>query len=156
MGEGGGAGRGWALPCRSLSHLSAAGAAPAIPVGQPAPPDACRCTCAVAGPKQLYTVLEQQKANVGTGTLMGSEHTYVIPGAAGQAAGGKEKLSIAAQVRAALRRVVQPEAPPALPLLWLALFMWAWPPNSALSCRNGWRHCDATSPAMWMCPSTLR
>ena len=54
-----------------------------------------------AAPKQLYTVLEQQKASVGTGTLMGSEHTYVIPGAA-QAAGpaaGKEKLSIAAQVR---------------------------------------------------------
>lgn len=50
-----------------------------------------------AGPKQLYTVLEQQKANVGAGTLMGSEHTYVIPGAGGAAA-GKEKLSIAAQV----------------------------------------------------------
>lgn len=44
------------------------------------------------GPKQLYTVLEQQKAAVGASTLMGSEHTYVIPGA------GKEKLSIAAQV----------------------------------------------------------
>ena len=41
-------------------------------------------------------MLEQQKANVGTGTLMGSEHTYVIPGAGGA---GKEKLSIAAQVR---------------------------------------------------------
>ncbi|KAI7836288.1 hypothetical protein COHA_009837 [Chlorella ohadii] len=49
------------------------------------------------GPKQLYTVLEQQKANVGAGTLMGSEHTYVIPGAGGAA--GKEKLSIAAQKR---------------------------------------------------------
>ena len=46
------------------------------------------------GPKQLYTVLEQQKASVGTGALMGSEHTYVIPGGAQQ---GKEKLSIAAQ-----------------------------------------------------------
>lgn len=42
-------------------------------------------------------MLEQQKANVGAGTLMGSEHTYVIPGAGGAAA-GKEKLSIAAQV----------------------------------------------------------
>ncbi|KAI3424478.1 hypothetical protein D9Q98_010028 [Chlorella vulgaris] len=51
------------------------------------------------GPKQLYTVLEQQKAAVGASTLMGSEHTYVIPGA------GKEKLSIAAQKRLeALRR----------------------------------------------------
>ena len=45
------------------------------------------------GPRQLYTVLEQQKASVGAGTLMGSEHTYVIPGTQQ----GKEKLSIAAQ-----------------------------------------------------------
>lgn len=43
-------------------------------------------------------MLEQQKAAVGAGTLMGSEHTYVIPG--GAAAGGdKSKLSIAAQAR---------------------------------------------------------
>jgi hypothetical protein len=28
---------------------------------------------------QLYTVLEQRKASVGTG-LLGTEHTYVIPG----------------------------------------------------------------------------
>jgi splicing factor 3B subunit 2 len=43
------------------------------------------------GPKQLYTVLEQQKASVAAGTLMGSEHTYVMPAAS------KEKMSIAAQ-----------------------------------------------------------
>ena len=48
------------------------------------------------GPKQLYTVLEQQKATVGAGALMGSDHTYVIPGAQQP---GKEKLSIAAQAR---------------------------------------------------------
>ncbi|KAF6264232.1 hypothetical protein COO60DRAFT_1621623 [Scenedesmus sp. NREL 46B-D3] len=35
---------------------------------------------------QLYTVLEQRKANVGTG-LLGTDHTYVIPGAEG----GKRK-----------------------------------------------------------------
>ncbi|KAK9818025.1 hypothetical protein WJX72_005866 [[Myrmecia] bisecta] len=40
------------------------------------------------GDKQLYTVLEQQAANVGTGTLMGSDHTYVIPGGG---ADGKER-----------------------------------------------------------------
>ena len=45
------------------------------------------------GPKQLYTVLEQQKASVGAGALMGSDHTYVVPGAGGS----KEKMSIAAQ-----------------------------------------------------------
>lgn len=44
-------------------------------------PDTAYCTAtAAAAPKQLYTVLEQQKAAVGAGTLMGSEHTYVIPG----------------------------------------------------------------------------
>lgn len=43
------------------------------------------------GPKQLFTVLEQQKASVAAGTLMGSEHTYVIPDAS------KDKMSIAAQ-----------------------------------------------------------
>jgi hypothetical protein len=35
---------------------------------------------------QLYTVLEQRKASVGTG-LLGTEHTYVMPGAEG----GKRK-----------------------------------------------------------------
>ena len=34
----------------------------------------------VAGDKQLYQVLEQQATNVGTG-LMGSDHTYIVPGA---------------------------------------------------------------------------
>lgn len=52
------------------------------------------------GPKQLYTVLEQQRAAVGQGALMGSDHTYVIPGQQGQQAerrGGG--LSLAAQKR---------------------------------------------------------
>jgi hypothetical protein len=31
--------------------------------------------------KALYTVLEQQQASVGQGNIMGSDHTYVIPGA---------------------------------------------------------------------------
>lgn len=33
-----------------------------------------------AGERPLYQVLEQQQAQVG-GNLMGSDHTYVIPGA---------------------------------------------------------------------------
>lgn len=36
---------------------------------------------------QLYTVLEQRKAAVGQG-LMGTDHVYVIPGGAAEAAGG--------------------------------------------------------------------
>ena len=31
------------------------------------------------GDKQLYTVLEQQQAQIAQGNLMGSDHTYVIP-----------------------------------------------------------------------------
>lgn len=46
------------------------------------------------GPKQLYQVLEQKKTSVGT-SLMGSEHTYVVPGAEG----GEKKMSLAAQKR---------------------------------------------------------
>ena len=41
----------------------------------------------VAGERPLYQVLEQQQAQVG-GALMGSDHTYVIPGA--KAAPGKK------------------------------------------------------------------
>lgn len=57
------------------------------------------------GPRQLYSVLEQQKAAVGAGQLMGSDHTYVIPGAGG-AGGEKKPLSIAAQVRRTARFLV--------------------------------------------------
>lgn len=56
---------------------------------------------AAEGPKALYQVLEQQKASVG-GNIMGSEHTYVVPGSGtGQAGeGGKEKkLSVSAAKR---------------------------------------------------------
>ena len=35
--------------------------------------------CAGAGDRSLYQVLEQQQAQVG-GNLMGSDHTYIIPG----------------------------------------------------------------------------
>ncbi|KAL6784438.1 hypothetical protein ACKKBF_B01795 [Auxenochlorella protothecoides x Auxenochlorella symbiontica] len=53
------------------------------------------------GPRQLYTVLEQTAATGGAGVIMGSDHTYVLPGA------GEKKLSIAAQKRLeALRREV--------------------------------------------------
>eukprot|EP00798_Chlamydomonas_sp_ICE-L_P005120 gene5120-34924_t len=36
-------------------------------------------------------VLEQKQANVGTGTLMGSDHTYVVPGSATVEGGKKDK-----------------------------------------------------------------
>ena len=39
--------------------------------------DKLRCAC--AGERPLYQVLEQQQAQVG-GNLMGSDHTYIIPG----------------------------------------------------------------------------
>lgn len=80
----------------------ASGFASSLPSGieTPSEVDLRKTSEAVGAPKQLYTVLEQQKAAVGAGTLMGSEHTYVIPGQQ-----GKEKLSIAAQKRLeALRR----------------------------------------------------
>lgn len=38
-----------------------------------------------AGDKHLYTVLEQQQAQIAQGHLMGSDHTYVIPQAGGAA-----------------------------------------------------------------------
>ncbi len=38
-----------------------------------------RVLCAGAGDQPLYQVLEQQQAQVG-GNLMGSDHTYIIPG----------------------------------------------------------------------------
>lgn len=40
-----------------------------------------------AAPQQLYTVLEQREASVG-GAMMGSSHTYVVPGKDGAPAGG--------------------------------------------------------------------
>lgn len=41
-----------------------------------------------AGDKHLYTVLEQQQAQIAQGHLMGSDHTYVMPQAG---AGGAER-----------------------------------------------------------------
>ena len=46
--------------------------------------------CFRAGERPLYQVLEQQQAQVG-GNLMGSDHTYIIPG--GKAAPGKKCAS---------------------------------------------------------------
>ncbi len=46
--------------------------------------------CAGAGDRPLYQVLEQQQAQVG-GNLMGSDHTYIIPG--GKPAPGKKCAS---------------------------------------------------------------
>ena len=40
-----------------------------------------RCPAAAEKEKALYTVLEQQAAQVGAAGIMGSDHTYVIPGA---------------------------------------------------------------------------
>lgn len=40
-----------------------------------------------AGDKHLYTVLEQQQAQIAQGHLMGSDHTYVMPQAG--AGGGR-------------------------------------------------------------------
>ncbi len=48
-----------------------------------------------AGERPLYQVLEQQAAPVGN-ALMGSDHTYVIPGA-GAAAGAGAKGAAAAK-----------------------------------------------------------
>ncbi len=48
-----------------------------------------KCVVACAGDKHLYTVLEQQQAQIAQGNLMGSDHTYVIPQAAAGAAAVK-------------------------------------------------------------------
>jgi splicing factor 3B subunit 2 len=53
--------------------------------------------------KQLYQVLEEQKAGVAAGGIMGSDHVYVVPTAG--AAAGEKKMSITAAKRMeALRR----------------------------------------------------
>ncbi|EIE19194.1 DUF382-domain-containing protein [Coccomyxa subellipsoidea C-169] len=51
-----------------------------------------------AGEKPLYQVLEQQAAPVGN-ALMGSDHTYVIPGAGAPAAGAPTKGAAAAAAK---------------------------------------------------------
>ncbi|PSC74600.1 Splicing factor 3B subunit 2 [Micractinium conductrix] len=82
----------------------ASGLASSLPSGIETPAELdLRKASEAAAPKQLYTVLEQQKAAVGAGTLMGSEHTYVIPGKEGAA--GKDKVPLGAARRLeALRR----------------------------------------------------
>lgn len=69
---------------------------------QCAPRHAVVVALRAGAPRQLYTVLEQKQANVGAGTLMGSDHTYVIPGKE-----GKEKAPLGAKARLeALRREI--------------------------------------------------
>ena len=53
-------------------------------------PDEMLSNAAAGEQRPLYQVLEQQQAQVG-GNLMGSDHTYVIPG--GKAAPGKKCAS---------------------------------------------------------------
>ena len=61
-------------------HGHASGCVSLQPVADGPVNDSCiDCPCA-AGERPLYQVLEQQQAQVG-GNLMGSDHTYVIPGA---------------------------------------------------------------------------
>jgi splicing factor 3B subunit 2 len=40
-------------------------------------------------PQPLYRVLETRKAEVGSGTLLGTDHVYVVPGAEGGGGGRK-------------------------------------------------------------------
>ncbi len=54
-----------------------------------------------AGDKHLYTVLEQQQAQIAQGNLIGSDHTYVIP----QAAAGAAAVERRPQGGAAKRQV---------------------------------------------------
>lgn len=72
--------------------------------GRPAPGLLIRAALAPAppagAPRQLYTVLEQKQASVGAGALMGSDHTYVIPGKEKE---GKAPLGAKARLEA-LRR----------------------------------------------------
>ena len=65
---------------------------------------------ACAGDKHLYTVLEQQQAQIAQGNLMGSDHTYVIP----QATAGAAAVERRPQGGAAKRQV---------PLLQLSCFL---------------------------------
>lgn len=44
-------------------------------------------------PRQLYTVLEQQAAHVGAGQIVGTTHTYVVPGAGAAAADGTASVA---------------------------------------------------------------
>lgn len=79
------------LPC-NLLHLKLAKPQPkpSAPACQfEKPYDRCPIPFIfAAGDKHLYTVLEQQQAQIAQGHLMGSDHTYVIPQAG---AGGPER-----------------------------------------------------------------
>lgn len=81
-----------------------------------------------AGEKPLYQVLEQQAAPVGN-ALMGSDHTYVIPGAGAAAAAGAPARGAAA---AAAKRCGVPDHC-ALGCFCILIFL----PRQMLYCQNG-------------------
>ena len=81
-----------------------------------------------AGEKPLYQVLEQQAAPVGN-ALMGSDHTYVIPGAGAAAAAGAPARGAAA---AAAKRCGVPDHC-ALGCFCILILM----PIQMLYCQNG-------------------
>lgn len=73
----------------------ASGYASTLPGGLETPAEIDLRKTKELGPKQLYAVLEQKEAPVvGAGVIMGSEHTYVIPGQEEE-----KKLGIAAARR---------------------------------------------------------
>ncbi|KAL4438493.1 hypothetical protein ABPG77_000141 [Micractinium sp. CCAP 211/92] len=80
----------------------ASGFASSLPSGieTPSEVDLRKSSEAAGAPRQLYTVLEQKQASVGAGALMGSDHTYVIPGKEKE---GKAPLGAKARLEA-LRR----------------------------------------------------
>jgi splicing factor 3B subunit 2 len=93
----------------------ASGLASSLPSGIETPAEVqlrkaaeAHAAAAPEAPKALYQVLEQQAAAVGAAGIMGSDHTYVVPGAEGAGSGGGgKKMSIAAAKRLeALRREV--------------------------------------------------
>jgi len=73
-------------------------------------PDSAAPTPLPAGaPKELYTVLEQQKASLGATSLMGSAHTYAIPGGKDKKAEALAKLnSVRGEVAGASEVTVDP------------------------------------------------
>ncbi len=70
-----------------------------------------------AGERPLYQVLEQQAAPVGN-ALMGSDHTYVIPGAGAAAGGGAKGAAAAAAKRCAAPSIVTTLPTECISSLW--------------------------------------
>ncbi len=99
-----------------------------------------------AGEKPLYQVLEQQAAPVGN-ALMGSDHTYVIPGAGAPAAGAPTKGAAAA----AAKRCAALAWPPSLipqPFFDLSFCRCRWHVSRLLFCGLNW--CAALHQSLFM------